>query len=85
MGHKVNPIGMRLQVNRTWDSRWYADTKDYGNLLLEDLKIREFVKTECKQAGEVRGSKLTFLLAPYPLAYITFCTVASNGLLHILC
>ena len=30
MGHKVNPIGMRLQVNRTWDSRWYADTKDYG-------------------------------------------------------
>ena len=54
MGHKVNPIGMRLQVNRTWDSRWYADTKDYGNLLLEDLKIREFVKKECKQAGVAR-------------------------------
>ena len=36
MGNKVNPIGMRLQVNRTWDSRWYADTKDYGDLLLED-------------------------------------------------
>ena len=51
MGNKVNPIGMRLQVNRTWDSRWYADTKDYGNLLLEDLKIREFINTECKQAG----------------------------------
>ena len=51
MGHKVNPIGMRLQVNRTWDSRWYADTKDYGNLLLEDLKIREFIAEECKQAG----------------------------------
>jgi len=51
MGHKVNPIGMRLQVNRTWDSRWYADTKDYGNLLLEDLKMREFIKEECKQAG----------------------------------
>ncbi len=51
MGHKVNPVGMRLQVNRTWDSRWYADTKDYGDLLLEDLKIREFIKTECKQAG----------------------------------
>ncbi len=51
MGHKVNPIGMRLQVNRTWDSRWYADTKDYGNLLLEDLKIREFIGEECKQAG----------------------------------
>ncbi|MEL7344452.1 MAG: 30S ribosomal protein S3 [Pseudomonadota bacterium] len=51
MGHKVNPIGMRLQVNRTWDSRWYANTKDYGNLLLEDLKIREFIKEEAKQAG----------------------------------
>jgi len=51
MGHKVNPIGMRLQVNRTWDSRWYADTKDYGNLLLEDLRMREFVAKECKQAG----------------------------------
>ncbi|MTH63159.1 30S ribosomal protein S3 [Paracoccus shanxieyensis] len=51
MGQKVNPIGMRLQVNRTWDSRWYADDKDYGNLLLEDLKIRDFVHTEAKQAG----------------------------------
>ena len=54
MGQKVNPIGMRLQVNRTWDSRWYADTKEYGNLLLEDLKIREFIKEECKQAGVAR-------------------------------
>ena len=54
MGQKVNPIGMRLQVNRTWDSRWYADTKDYGDLLLEDLKIREFIKEECKQAGVAR-------------------------------
>ena len=51
MGQKVNPIGMRLQVNRTWDSRWYADSKDYGNLLLEDLKMREFIHKECKQAG----------------------------------
>ena len=51
MGHKVNPIGMRLQVNRTWDSRWYADTKDFGNLLLEDVAIRDFIEKECKQAG----------------------------------
>ncbi|WP_375262020.1 30S ribosomal protein S3 [Palleronia sp.] len=51
MGNKVNPIGMRLQVNRTWDSRWYADTKNYGDLLLEDVAIREFIKTECKAAG----------------------------------
>ncbi|QYX57753.1 30S ribosomal protein S3 [Roseovarius sp. SCSIO 43702] len=51
MGNKVNPIGMRLQVNRTWDSRWYANTKDYGNLLLEDIAIRDFIEKECKQAG----------------------------------
>ncbi|MBL3552661.1 30S ribosomal protein S3 [Rhodovulum sulfidophilum] len=54
MGHKVNPIGMRLQVNRTWDSRWYADTKDYGDLLLEDVKMRDFIRAECKQAGVSR-------------------------------
>ncbi len=54
MGHKVNPIGMRLQVNRTWDSRWYANTKEYGDLLLEDIAIREFIGEECKQAGVSR-------------------------------
>lgn len=54
MGQKVNPIGMRLQVNRTWDSRWYADTKDYGDLLLEDLRMRDFIRKECGQAGIAR-------------------------------
>ena len=51
MGQKVNPIGMRLQINRTWDSRWYADKKDFGNLLQEDLKMREFIKRECSHTG----------------------------------
>ncbi|MEM8788572.1 MAG: 30S ribosomal protein S3 [Pseudomonadota bacterium] len=51
MGHKVNPIGLRLQVNRTWDSRWYADRKEYGDLLHEDLAIREYIKKNCAQAG----------------------------------
>ena len=51
MGQKVNPIGFRLQVNRTWDSRWFAESKDYGNLLLEDLRMREFVHKECVQSG----------------------------------
>lgn len=51
MGQKVNPIGMRLQVNRTWDSRWFAESKDYGNLLLEDLKMRAFIHKEAKMAG----------------------------------
>ena len=41
MGNKVNPIGLRLQINRTWDSRWYAEHKDYGKLLHEALKIRD--------------------------------------------
>ena len=54
MGQKVNPIGMRLQVNRTWDSRWFANTKDYGDLLLEDLRMREFIHEECKAAGVSR-------------------------------
>ncbi|HSM20117.1 MAG TPA: 30S ribosomal protein S3, partial [Hyphomicrobiales bacterium] len=51
MGHKVNPIGLRLQVNRTWDSRWYADRDEYGDLLHEDLKIREYIKQNASQAG----------------------------------
>ena len=51
MGQKINPIGFRLQVNRTWDSRWFANSKDYGDLLLEDVKIREFIHKECVQSG----------------------------------
>jgi small subunit ribosomal protein S3 len=51
MGNKVNPVGMRLQVNRTWDSRWFANTRDYGDLLLEDIRIKERVREEAKAAG----------------------------------
>ena len=51
MGQKINPVGFRLGVNRTWDSRWYADTADYGRLVHEDLKIRNTIKRELKQAG----------------------------------
>ena len=51
MGNKVNPIGLRLQVNRTWDSRWFANTKDYGALLHEDLAIRKFIRKRAAQAG----------------------------------
>ena len=54
MGHKVNPIGLRLGINRTWDSRWYAGRHEYGKLLHEDLKIREFLGKELKQAGVSR-------------------------------
>ena len=51
MGQKINPVGLRLGINRTWDSRWYADTADYGRLVHEDLKIRKTIKDQLKQAG----------------------------------
>ena len=54
MGQKINPVGLRVGINRTWDSRWYANTKEYGDLLHEDLRIRDFIKKECKQAGVSR-------------------------------
>ena len=50
MGQKVNPVGLRLGVNRTWDSRWYADD-DYARLLHEDLQIRGFLFKRLNQAG----------------------------------
>jgi len=50
MGQKVNPIGMRLGINRTWDSRWYADG-NYAQLLHEDLKIRGYLQKKLVQAG----------------------------------
>ena len=53
MGQKVNPIGLRLGINRTWDSRWYADG-DYAKLLHEDLKLRDFLKSKLAQAGVSR-------------------------------
>ena len=67
MGQKVNPIAMRLQVNRTWDSRWYANKRDYGDLLQEDLKIRAFIKKECAQAGISR----VIIERPYKKCRIT--------------
>ena len=51
MGQKVNPIGMRLGINRTWDSRWFANKGEYGNLLHEDIKIRETLMKDLKQAA----------------------------------
>ena len=44
MGQKVNPIGLRLGINRGWDSVWYAKKKEYGKLLVEDYKIRDYIK-----------------------------------------
>lgn len=50
MGQKVNPIGFRLGINRTWDSRWFSG-KDYARFVLEDHEIRKFLKKRLSQAG----------------------------------
>lgn len=50
MGQKVNPIGLRLGINRTWDSRWFAG-KNYADLLHEDLSLRDYLHDKLKQAG----------------------------------
>ncbi len=51
MGQKVNPIGLRLGINRTWDSRWFANKGEYGKLLHEDMKIREVLMAALRQAA----------------------------------
>ena len=51
MGQKVNPIGYRLGVNRGWDSVWYAKKKDFGKFLIEDFKIRDFIKKNVINSG----------------------------------
>ena len=54
MGQKVSPIGLRLGINRTWDSRWYANKKDFAGQLHEDLAIRRFLEKKLAQAGVSR-------------------------------
>ena len=54
MGQKVNPTGLRLGINRTWDSRWFSSKREYGKLLHEDIAIRDYLKAELKQAGVSR-------------------------------
>lgn len=51
MGQKVNPKGLRVGIIKDWDSKWYADKKNFGDLLLEDNQIRTYVKKELYQAG----------------------------------
>jgi len=50
MGHKVNPIGLRLGINRTWDSRWFAE-RDYAKLLHDDLSLRAYLQKKLSGAG----------------------------------
>ena len=54
MGQKVNPIGIRVGIIRDWDARWYADDKNYVDLLHEDFKVRKFVKDKLFDSGIAR-------------------------------
>ena len=54
MGQKINPVGLRLGVNRTWDSRWFAGGADYARLLHQDLKLREWLRERLSAAGVSR-------------------------------
>ena len=67
MGQKVNPIGMRLGINRTWDSRWFA-SKEYANLLHEDFEIRAFLK---KRLGTQAGVAKIVVERPAKKALVT--------------
>ncbi|MDD7306593.1 MAG: 30S ribosomal protein S3 [Peptoniphilaceae bacterium] len=51
MGQKVNPKGYRVGVIKEWDSKWFADKKDFSDLLVEDHNIRKLIKKECYEAG----------------------------------
>ena len=51
MGQKVNPIGLRIGINRGWDSIWFAKKREYGNLLIEDYKIRGYIKKNVINSG----------------------------------
>ena len=51
MGQKVNPIGYRLGVNKDWNSKWYANKKEFGTKLIQDIRIREYLDEHLKDAG----------------------------------
>ena len=51
MGQKVNPVGFRLGINRGWDSIWFSKKREYGKLLIEDYKIREYIKKNVVNSG----------------------------------
>src|SRR5436309_9631775 len=54
MGQKIHPTGFRLAVTRNWNSRWYANNRDFGDMLAEDIKVREYLKAKLKNAAVSR-------------------------------
>ena len=55
MGQKINPIGFRLALNRNWSSRWYANTKNFSSMLLDDIKVRDYLKSRLAHADGIEG------------------------------
>ena len=51
MGHKINPIGLRIGINRDWDSKWFANKRNYAKLLHQDLALRKFLMQKLREAG----------------------------------
>ncbi|MDI6795436.1 MAG: 30S ribosomal protein S3 [Desulfatibacillaceae bacterium] len=70
MGQKVNPIGLRLGIIKTWDSRWYAEKKKYADYIYEDYKVRRFLKKKLYHAGV---SKLEIERSANRIRLIIFC------------
>ena len=56
MGQKINPIGLRLGINRGWDSTWFAKKKDFGKYLIEDFKIRKYIKKKYSKFRSIRDN-----------------------------
>ena len=56
MGQKINPIGLRLGINRGWDSTWFAKKKDFGKYLIEDFQIRKYIKKKYSKFRCIRDN-----------------------------
>ena len=69
MGQKSNPIGLRLQINRTWDSRWYAEGRNYAQLLKEDIALRKYIIETLPQAS-ISGLRISTMLSFTSLSVI---------------
>ena len=54
MGQKIHPTGFRLSVSRNWASRWYASNRDFASMMAEDIKVREYLKANLKNAAVSR-------------------------------
>ena len=87
MGQKVNPIGLRLGINRTWDSRWYAEGGEYSKMLHEDIHIRKVLRERLAAASRQVPQPELHLRADQSARYRALAEVladaASAGLTRI--